>query len=79
MTIKYQTDQSASESADGNQSQRCNADEKSLEVAIMAWEAQFGAGPPTEQQLVPEFLRATSELFDVRDGVPYPVPAGPCA
>jgi general secretion pathway protein G len=43
----------------------CDADKKTLEVAVEAYNAQYGVYPASEGALVPGFMRALSTNYDV--------------
>lgn len=57
----------------------CDAERKTLEVAVEAYVAQYGAPPASEDDLVGDFLRQPVERFDL-DGSARVVatPGGPC-
>ena len=46
----------------------CDSDRKTLEVAVEAYNAQYGAYPASEPQLVPSFMRTVSSNYDVAAG-----------
>lgn len=58
----------------------CEADGKTLQVAIEAYHAQYGAdADPTEADLVTaEMLRMESDRFDIVDGTVVAIAGGPC-
>jgi prepilin-type N-terminal cleavage/methylation domain-containing protein len=43
----------------------CVTDRSTLEVAIEAYNAQYGVYPTTETQLVPAFMRSGSQKYDI--------------
>jgi len=55
----------------------CDADKKTLEVAVEAYNAQYGTYPDSEARLAPSFVRAQSTNYDVaaNTGAITPVPA----
>ena len=56
----------------------CDADLLSLQNA-MEYFALLNAGPPTaESDLVPDWLRSESELYDIVDGVVVPATGSDC-
>ena len=46
-------------------SSACDADRSTLEVAIEAYNAQYGSYPTDQSQLVPSFMRSESDKFDL--------------
>jgi hypothetical protein len=56
----------------------CDVDRKVIETAIEAYTAGDGFAPKTQDDLVPDYLRATSRGFEVVDGQVVAV-AGVCA
>lgn len=53
----------------------CDAERRTLEQAVEAYTLLEGRPPADEGELVPDFLRAESELFDVTDGTVVPTTA----
>ena len=43
----------------------CDSDKKTLEVAVEAYNAQYGVYPATEGQLVTGFMRTVSTNYDI--------------
>ena len=53
----------------------CDADKKTLEVAVEAYNAQYGVYPPTETALVPGFMRSQSSNYNITNGTSGIAPA----
>jgi hypothetical protein len=59
---------------------RCEIDLRIIQVAVASFGADFGAVPPNEAALVPTYLGAESETYDIAlDGSAFVAPGGPCA
>ena len=43
----------------------CDAHRKTLEVAVEAYNAQYGVYPTDETQVVPSFMRTSSSNYDI--------------
>ncbi len=56
----------------------CDAERRTLETAVEAFELLEGAPPADEAAMVPDWLREPSELFDVIDGEIVPGDGSPC-
>ena len=46
----------------------CDADRKTLEVAVEAYNAQYGVYPNSETLLTPSYMRTASSNYDVTSG-----------
>ena len=46
----------------------CDADKKTLEVAVEAYNAQYGSYPTTQSVLTPSFMRTASNSYQVNAG-----------
>ncbi len=62
------------------QESACDADAKSIEVALEAYYAKFNGWPSSEATLVPLFLRTTSAMHDLSPSGTFVdvVPVGDC-
>jgi hypothetical protein len=56
----------------------CDADLRTLQGAIDNYTLLEGDPPATEADLVPDWLRAESQHYDVVDGTVVPAPTGAC-
>ena len=50
---------------DRGKTSACDADRNTLEVAIEAYNAQYGDYPAAQANLVPAFMRSASKKYDV--------------
>jgi hypothetical protein len=56
----------------------CDSERRAVEIAVEAFEITEGRPPAGEGELVPDWLRQESDLFDVADGVVVPATDSPC-
>ncbi|HEX6656838.1 MAG TPA: hypothetical protein VF065_02075 [Ilumatobacter sp.] len=56
----------------------CSSDLANLQLAIEAYSTLNAAPPTAESDLVPDWLRAESELYDLADGQIAPAPGSDC-
>jgi len=66
---------------DQGKTSACNADKKTLEVAVEAYIAKNGGGafpPPDEADLIPDYLHSESTKYDVVGGVVSATAGGDC-
>jgi hypothetical protein len=63
---------------DESQSFVCTSERRAVEIAVQAFEITSGRPPASEDELVPDWLRRQSTLFDVAAGVVVPADDSPC-
>jgi hypothetical protein len=56
----------------------CTSERRAVEIAVQAFEITSGRPPTSEDELVPDWLRRQSILFDVTNGVVVPAADSPC-
>jgi hypothetical protein len=63
---------------DESESVVCTSERRAIEIAVQAFEITSGRPPVGEDELVPDWLRRQSTLFDVANGVVVPATDSPC-